>query len=138
MNAITRAAAKGERYIKSLPAGGGLWGPCKDEAADVIWKAADRTGWEAGFLEMIHEAVVSGRRGGKYGDILAAAYLVEEMADEGEALFLIESALRMAGGDIGLVMDIFIELIDEDEADLEEAAIEVEALCWKKAKELMS
>lgn len=138
MNAITRAKEKGDNYVKGLPAGSGFWRACKDEAVDIIWQTSKRTGWDDGFLTMIHEALVFGDHGEAYGDILASAYLVKEMAEEEEPLFLIESALERAGGDIGLVMDIFVELIDEDEADLEEAAVELEAICWKKWKETLA
>ena len=134
MNAMTRANDRSRTFVSRIPAGAGLWRPCKDEAADVIFKAADRSGWDDDFLMMIHEAVTA-RKG--HGDILAAAYLIEEMSREDDILDLIQAALISAQGDIDFVMDIFVELIDED-VDMEEAALEVEAICWRRAKELMA
>lgn len=132
MKPISRAKEKSDNYIRRLPAGGGLWGPCKDEASDILFQASKKTGWDVAFLEMIHEGIVYNKHGGEYGDILAAAYLVRELAEEDEPLYMISSALEKSYGDIGLVMDIFVELIDDDNADLEEAAIELESICWKR------
>lgn len=134
MNAMTRANDRSRTFVSRIPAGSKLWRSCKDEAADVIFRAADRSGWDDDFLMMIHEAVTA-RRG--HGDILAAAYLIEEMTRDDDILDLIQASLISAQGDIDFVMDIFVELIDED-MDLEEAALEVEAICWRKAKELMA
>ena len=131
MNANTRAERRSETFTSKIPAGVRLWRTCKDEAADVIFRAANTSGWDEDFLMMIHEAIAD-----RNGDILAAAYLIEEMARDDDILDLIQAALISAQGDIGFVMDIYVELIEEE--DLEEAALEVEAICWRKAKELMA
>ena len=130
MNAITRANNRSRAFVNQIPAGSRLWRTCKDEAADVIVKTSDMSGWDEDFLMMIHEAI-TGHEG--HGDILAAAFLIEEMARNDDILDLIQAALISAQGDIDFVMDIFVELID-DEEDLEEAALDVEAICWKNAK----
>lgn len=134
MNATTRANDKCRAYISGIPAGSRLWRTCKDEASDVIFRAADESGWDEGFIQMIYEALLTHKN---HGDILASAYLIEEMTRDDDILDLIQAALISAQGDIDFVMDIFVELIDDD-MDLEEAALEVEAICWKKAKELMA
>lgn len=133
MNATIRANKKSMAFVNNIPVGSKLWRTCKDEAADVIFKAADRSGWDEDFLMMIHEAITARK---EHGDILAAAYLIEEMTREDDILDLIQAALISAQGDIDFVMDIFVELIEDE--DLEEAALEVEAICWRKAKDMMA
>lgn len=135
MNTITRMDKRSEAFIAGLPAGMRLWRTCKDEAADVIFRASDRSGWDENFLWMLYEELQTHK---KLGNILSAAYLIEEMADEEDPLDLLQAAMVNALGDVKLVIDIFVELIDEDGMDPEEAALEVEAVCWRKRKEQLS
>lgn len=131
MNTIERMKRRSDSFQKAMGEGG-FFRQAKDEAAEALWRASDLycDGEAQEFIENIYEALVWDKekeRNAGYHDIIAAAYFVEKLAEtDTDILDCIYRSIELMDGDIEIVMDIFTELIEDEDSDLLESAFELE------------
>lgn len=131
MNTIERMMKRSNSFQKTAGQGR-FFRQAKDEAAEALWRASDLycDGDAQEFIENIYEELVWNKekdRNAGYHDIIAAAYFIEKLAEtDTDILDCIYRSIELMDGDIEIVMDIFTELIEDEDSDLLESAFELE------------
>lgn len=136
MNTIERMKKKSDSFQKAMGQGR-FFGQAKDEAAEALWRASDMycDGDAQEFIENIYEELVWNKekdRNAGYRDIIAAAYFIEKLAEtDTDILDCIYRSIELMDGDIEIVMDIFTELVEDEDSDLLESAFELETRSYR-------
>jgi len=131
---------RSDSFVRTMKKGS-FFGQAKYEATEALWRASKCyfDGARQDFIDYIYEELVWNKkkdRNDGYRDIIAAAYFIEELAEtDTDILDCIYNSLSFMDGDIEIVMDIFTELIEDDDSDLIESAFELESRAYNYYKE---
>lgn len=136
MNTIERMKKRSDSFVKAMKKGS-FFGQAKDEASEALWRASGLycDGEAEEFINKIYDELVWNKekdRNDGYRDIIAAAYFIEKLAEtDTDILDCIYRSIELMDGDIEIVMDIFTELVEDEDSDLLESAFELETRSYR-------